>query len=159
MDNLMLSIIFFSHPKPLPRVLISQYISLLPHRDMCINLCDVNRAVSEHFLNVADVYIGFQKAGGEGMTEHVWGDVQVNGGEGAVFVNHAANGLVGQGSAGLIHKKMCRGGYFGGKAAAVFIENVDNVIGGKLYIALFVAFSVYEDGSVDEIYIVIFEIA
>lgn len=54
---------------------------------------------------------------------------------------------------------MCRGGYFGGKAAAVFIENVDNVIGGKLYIALLVAFSVYEDGSVDEIYIVIFEIA
>ena len=93
------------------------------------------------------------------MTEHVRGDVQVNGGEGAVFVNHAANGLVGQGSTGLIHKKMCRGGYFGGKAAAVFIENVDNVIGGKLYIALLVAFSVYEDGSVDEIYIVIFEIA
>ena len=91
--------------------------------------------------------------------EHVRGDVQVNGGEGAVFVNHAANGLVGQGSAGLIHKKMCRGGYFGGKAAAVFIENVDNVIGCKLYIALLVAFSVYEDGSVDEIYIVIFEIA
>lgn len=159
MDNLMLSIIFFSHPKPLPRVLISQYISLLPHRNMCINLCDVNRTVSEHFLNVADVYIGFQKAGGEGVAEHVRGDVQVNGGEGAVFVNHAANGLVGQGSAGLIHKKMCRGGYFGGKAAAVFIENVDNVIGCKLYIALLVAFSVYEDGSVDEIYIVIFEIA
>ena len=115
--------------------------------------------MSEHFLNVADVDIGFQKAGGEGVAEHVWGDVQVNGGEGAVFVNHAANGLVGQGSTGLIHKKMCRGGYFGGKAAAVFIENVDNVIGGKLYIALLVAFSVYEDGSVDEIYIVIFEIA
>lgn len=105
MDNLMLSIIFFSHPKPLPRVLIPQYISLLPHCDMCINLCDVNRTVSEHFLNVADVYIGFQKAGGEGVAEHVRGDVQVNGGEGAVFVNHAANGLVGQGSAGLIHKK------------------------------------------------------
>lgn len=105
MDNLMLSIIFFSHPKPLPRVFIPQYISLLPHRDMCINLCDVNRTVSEHFLNVADVDIGFQKAGGEGMAEHVRGDVQVNGGEGAVFVNHAANGLVGQGSAGLIHKK------------------------------------------------------
>ena len=71
MDNLILSIIFFSHPKPLPRVLIPQYISLLPHRDMGINLCDVNRTVSEHFLNVADVDIGFQKAGGEGMTEHV----------------------------------------------------------------------------------------
>ena len=159
MDKLILSIIFFSHPKPLPRVLISQYISLLPHRDMCINLCDVNRTVPEHFLNVADVDIGFQEAGGESVAEHVRGDVQVNGGEGAVFVNHAANGLVGQGSAGLIHKKMCRGGYFGGKAAAVFIENVDNVIGGKLYVALFVTFSVYEDGSVDEIYIVIFEIA
>ena len=76
MDNLILSIIFFSHPKPLPRVLISQYISLLPHRDMGINLCDVNRTVSEHFLNVADVYIGFQKAGGEGVAEHVRGDVQ-----------------------------------------------------------------------------------
>lgn len=32
---------------------------------------------------------------------------------------------------------------------------MDNVIGCKLYIALLVAFSVYEDGSVDEIYIVI----
>ena len=81
MDNLMLSIIFFSHPKPIPRVFIPQYISLLPHRDMCINLRDGNRAVAEHFLNVADVYIGFQKAGGEGVAEHVRGDVQGNGGE------------------------------------------------------------------------------
>ena len=159
MDKLILSIIFFFYPKPLPRVLISQYISLLPNCDMCINLCDVNRAVSEHFLNVADVDIGFQEAGGEGVAEHVRGDVQVDGGEGAVFVNHAANGLVGQGSAGLIHKKMCRGAYFGGKAAAVFIENVDNVIGGKLYVALLVTFSIYEDSSVDKVHVIIFQIA
>ncbi len=48
------------------------------------------------------------------MAEHVWGDVQVNGGERAVFVNDAAHGLVGQGSAGFLHKKMCRGKDFGG---------------------------------------------
>ena len=132
---------------------------LLCDSNVRIYFGDMDGAVTEHFLDVADVDVGFEEAGGEGVAEHVRGDVQVNGGEGAVFVNHAANGLVGQGSTGLIHKKMCRGGYFGGKAAAVFIENVDNVIGGKLYVALLVAFSVYEDGSVDEIYIVIFEIA
>ncbi len=59
MGKIILSITFFFYPKPLPRVLIPQYIPLLPHRDMRINLCDIDRAVPEHFLNVADVDIGF----------------------------------------------------------------------------------------------------
>mgnify|MGYP004459755497 FL=1 len=115
--------------------------------------------MAEHLLNVADIDVGFEEAGGEGMAEHVRGDVQVDGGEGAIFVYHAAHGLVGQGRAGLVHKKVCGGGDFGGKTAAVFHENVDNVVGGKLDIAFLVAFAVYEYGSVDEVYILVFQAA
>lgn len=115
--------------------------------------------MTEHLLNVADIDVGFEEAGGECVAEHVWGDVQVDGGEGAVFVYHAAHGLVRQGRAGLVHKKVCGGGDFGGKTAAVFNENVDNVVGGKLDIAFLVALAVYEYGSVDEVYIFVFQAA
>ena len=54
---------------------------------------------------------------------------------------------------------MCGGGDFGGKTAAVFNENMDNVVGGKLDIAFLVALAVYEYGSVDEVYILVFQAA
>ena len=87
-------------------MLILQYIPLFCRRDVGVNLCDVDGAVTEHFLDVADVDVGLEKAGGEGVAEHVRGDVEVDGGEGAVFVNHAADGLVGERGAGLIYKEV-----------------------------------------------------
>ena len=121
---------------------IPQYIPLLCRGDMCIYLGDVDGAVTEHFLDVADVNVGFEEAGREGVAEHVRCDVEVDGCEGAVFVNHAADGLVGERGAGLIHKKVCGGGGFGGKTAAVFGEGVDNIIGCELEVAFFVTFAV-----------------
>ena len=85
---------------------IPQNIPLLCDGDVGVNLGDVDGAVTEHFLDVADVDIGFEKAGGECVAEHVRSDVEVDGGEGAVFVNHAADGLVGERGAGLIHKEV-----------------------------------------------------
>lgn len=87
-------------------MLILQYVPLLCDGDVGVNLGDVDGAVTEHFLDVADVDVGFEEAGGEGMAEHVRSDVEVDGGEGAVFVNHAADGLVGERGAGLIHKEV-----------------------------------------------------
>ena len=87
-------------------MLIPKNIPLLCDGDVGVNLGDVDGAVTEHFLDVADVDVGCEEAGGEGMAEHVRGDMEVDGGEGAVFVNHAADGLGGERGAGLIHKEV-----------------------------------------------------
>ena len=79
---------------------------LLCDSNVRIYFGDMDGAVTEHFLDVADVDVGFEEACGEGMAEHVRGDMEVDGGEGAVFVNHAADGLVGERGAGLIHKEV-----------------------------------------------------
>ncbi len=42
---------------------------------MSIDFRNVDGAVSQHFLNVADVHIGFQETGGKSMAEHVWRDM------------------------------------------------------------------------------------
>ena len=77
-------------------MLILQYIPLLSQCDVGINLGYVDGAVPEHFLDVADVHVSFEEACGEGVAEHMRCYVQVDGGEGTVFVYHAADGLVGQ---------------------------------------------------------------
>ena len=48
----------------------------------------------KYTLDVADFHIGFKQAGGEGVAERVRCDVEVDSGEDAVLVNHAAHGLV-----------------------------------------------------------------
>lgn len=52
-----------------------QNIPLFGHCDMSINFCNINRAVPEHFLNIADIHIRFQQACGEGMPEHMRGNM------------------------------------------------------------------------------------
>ena len=68
-----------------------QYITLFRHSDMGIYFCDVNRTVSQHFLNVADIHIRLQKACSKGVTEHMWCYVKIYGGERGIFVNHSAH--------------------------------------------------------------------
>ena len=63
--------------------------------DMRIYFRDVDRAVAEHFLNVADIDICLQQTGRKGVAEHVRCDMHVNGSQRAVVVNHTTNGLVG----------------------------------------------------------------
>lgn len=60
---------------------------------MCINFRDMDGAVSKHFLDIADIDIGFKQAGCEGMTEHMRCDMQINSGEATVFVDHFADRL------------------------------------------------------------------
>ena len=67
-----------------------QYITLFRHSDMGIYFCDVNRTVSQHFLNVADIHIRLQKACSKCMAEHVRRYVLVYGGESGIFVDHSA---------------------------------------------------------------------
>ena len=63
--------------------------------DMRIYFRDVDRAVAEHFLNVADVHIGFQQAGCKGVAEHVRRDMDVDRCQSTVVVDRAADGLIG----------------------------------------------------------------
>jgi hypothetical protein len=83
----------------------AQDISLPGYGHMCIDFCDFDGTVSKHFLDVADVHVGFQQAGGKGVAEHMRRDVHVNVCQGAVFADHPLNGLVREGSVVLAGKK------------------------------------------------------
>ena len=49
-----------------------QNTSLFSQRNVSINLSDVDGAVPQHFLNIADVHISFQQTGCKSMSEHMW---------------------------------------------------------------------------------------
>ena len=83
------------HPKIFPRMFPGKDRPLFCDCDMCIYFRDVDRAMAEHFLNVADVHVGFQQAGGEGVAEHVRRDMDVDRSQSAVVVDRAADGLIG----------------------------------------------------------------
>ena len=77
-------------------MLVHQNILLLRVRHVGVNLRRADGAVAEHSLYVADVNVLLQQEGGEGVTEHVRGDVLVDAGEPRVTVYHKADGLVGE---------------------------------------------------------------
>ena len=83
------------HPKIFPRMFPRKDRPLFCDCDMRIYFRDVDRAVTEHFLNVADVHVGFQQAGGEGVAEHMRRDMDVDRSQSAVVVDRAADGLIG----------------------------------------------------------------
>ena len=43
----------------LPRMLVHQNVPLLCRGDMGVDFCDVDGTVTKHFLDVADIHIGF----------------------------------------------------------------------------------------------------
>ena len=64
---------------------------------MGINLRNMNGTMPKHFLNVADVHIRFQEAGGESVAEHMRSDMHIYSCYGGVFINHLTDVLVGEG--------------------------------------------------------------
>ena len=63
---------------------------------MCVNLSRYDRAVSQQLLYVSDIYILFKKQGGEGVAEHMGGDMLRDSGILTVLVDHESNRLVRQ---------------------------------------------------------------
>ena len=72
----------------------SQNVPLFGHGHMGIYFGHIDGAVAQHFLDIADIDIGFQKACGKGMSEHVRGNMQADGSKGGIFSDHSADGLV-----------------------------------------------------------------
>ena len=56
-------------------MLSCQDTSLLCQCNVSVYFGNIDRTVSKHFLNIADIYISVQQAGGKSMSEHMWGDV------------------------------------------------------------------------------------
>lgn len=75
-------------------MLRGQNIFLPGNGNMCINLCDMDGAVSKHFLNKSYVYIGFQKACCKRMAKHMGRNMHFYGSEGGIFVYHPPYGLI-----------------------------------------------------------------
>ena len=69
-------------------------VPLFGHCHMSIDFRNVDGAVSQHFLNVADVHIGFQETGGKSMAEHVGSNMLVNRSKRSIFVDNSPDGLV-----------------------------------------------------------------
>ena len=73
---------------------------------MCVNFRDSDGTVPKHFLNVPYVDIRLKQAGSEGVAEHMWRYMKVNGGEGTILFKHTSDGLVGKLSAIWVSKKI-----------------------------------------------------
>ena len=82
----------------------SENIPLLGQGNMGVDFRDVNGTMPQHFLNVSDVHICLQKTGGKGMVEHMGSDMKVNRSQGDIFIDHAANRLIGYRSLVLINE-------------------------------------------------------
>ena len=61
-------------------MLCSEDISLFGHGDMCVDFRDIDRTVPQHFLNIADINIRLQKAGGKCVSKHMGCYVKGDGG-------------------------------------------------------------------------------
>lgn len=123
-------------------------VSLLRHSDMGIDFRNVDRAVSQHFLNIADIHIRLQKTCRKGMAEHMRRYVLVYGGKRGIFVDHPAHRLVRQRFPRLVHEKMIAGSYFRMKGGFVFGKNLEHGFGADLNAAFLAAFSIDKDCAV-----------
>lgn len=92
-DNHLLSLPA-SHPHPVPGMLGFQYLHLLPAGNLRIDLGCQDGRMPQHFLDIADVHILFQKQGGKGVPEHVGGYVQADSGLSGILFDHLAGRLL-----------------------------------------------------------------
>ena len=106
---------------------MDQNILLLRIRHMRIDFGDVYGAVSQQLLDDTDIHIGVQKAGGKGMAEHVWRNMEVYGSKRGILVYHSAHRLVGKGFTGLIGEKAGAGLDLRIKSASVFLQDGENL--------------------------------
>ena len=72
-----------------------QDISFLCNGHMSVYFCDMDRAVAQHFLNISDVHICFQKACSESVPEHMGRNMQVYSRQLSIFLYYPANRLIG----------------------------------------------------------------
>ena len=75
---------------------MGQDILLLGIGDVGIYFGGADGTVSQHFLNITNINILFQKQSGEGMAEHMWCEMQVNFGEAGIAIYHKTDRLLGK---------------------------------------------------------------
>ena len=128
-------------------------IPLFRHSHMRIYFSNINRTMPQHFLDIPDIDICFQKARGKGVPEHMWGDVLVYGGKGSIFINHPADRLVGKAGAVLVRKKMSAVFNFCFIIIFVLFQNTGYIIVSDLYFSFFGTFSINQNTFVGQIHI------
>ena len=134
-------------------MLRNKNIPLFRHSHMCIYFSNVYRTMSQHFLDIPDIDICLQKTRGEGMPEHMRGDVLVYGGKGSVFINHPADRLVGKAGTVLVCEKMSAAYNFCFIIIFVLLQNTGYVIVSNLYFSFFGTFSINQYTFVIQIHI------
>ena len=131
-----------------PGMACGEDVPLFGHGDMRIDGCDVDGTVSKHFLNIADIHIGFQQTGGECMAKHMRRNVQVDSCQRSVFVNHSPDRLIGQGCAVMVCKKMPAAFDLRQITGPVVVQNLHDRIVYKLQLSFFRPFAIDEDRAV-----------
>lgn len=87
---------------------------------MCVYFGNSNGAVSQHFLDVSNVNIRLQKAGCEGVAEHMGRDVQIYGCHVRIPIYHSAHRLIRQRFSPLAYEKIVAGLSVRAEAFVVF---------------------------------------
>lgn len=83
-----------THPHLVPGMLGFQYLHLLPAGNLRIDLGRQDGRMPQHFLDIADVHILFQKQGGKGVPEHVGGNVKTDPGLSGILFDHLSGRLL-----------------------------------------------------------------
>ena len=129
-------------------------IPLLGHGYVCIDFRNMNGTVPQHLLNIADIHVCFQQTCGKGMPEHVGCDMQLDGSERGVFVDHSADGLIRQGSARLRCEEMPAVFHLVQKSVLVILQSADDHLISDLDLSFLGTFSIDQDAFIIQIYIV-----
>ena len=108
---------------------------------MGVDFRDVDGTVTKHFLDVADIHIGFYEAGGEGVAEHMRSDVHINGCKAAVFPDGSADVLVGERTSCLVDEEAVGTLNIMKVTFPVFQQSVDNIVIANLEEPLFGTFA------------------
>lgn len=111
---------------------------MLRHCDMSVYFSDVNRAVAQHLLNIANIDICFQKACSKGMPKHVRGDMEFYSRNRGIFIYHPSNRLVRYRTIILIYKKAITFLDLGEKSAFVIFHAYIGSCSQALLSALYV---------------------
>ena len=129
-----------------PGMLFCEDILLLGCCHVGVDLRDINGAMSQHFLDIADIHVCVQQTGGEGMTEHMWGNMEVNRSEICIFIDHIADRLFRQTMIKAVDKEVAAGIYVVVIFLLIFPQDPEDAFITQLKHALLGTFSVDQDG-------------
>lgn len=112
---------------------------------MGVNFRRLYGAVTEQFLNTADIDILIDQTGGKRVPEHVRGNVHGDGGRIRQLINHIADGLCGKRMSVFIKEEILAFSDVRLEKQGIFLERIHRNVFRQLDNPLLIPFSMYTD--------------